>query len=312
MKFGLHNNSFIPTTGGAERIFPEVRDRAQWLEGHGFDYMSFMDHLWQIPGVGPADQPFLEAWVTLGAVAASTERIQLTTMVSSIGYRNPALLAKMTATLDLVSGGRAILGIGGGWYEAEYDAYGFEFPRTGVRLGQLRDGVKLIKAMWSDERATYEGKHFVARDAILEPKPLQKPRPRVLIGGGGEKVTLRIVAQEADMCNFLMATPEVFAHKRALVEGYCSDIGRDPSEIEYTKLDRLCLAPTAEKADAKWEARGGRLPEGYRSLVGSPEQAVAQLKGLEAVRCEAVFVSCATDDWESLELFASEVMPALA
>jgi alkanesulfonate monooxygenase SsuD/methylene tetrahydromethanopterin reductase-like flavin-dependent oxidoreductase (luciferase family) len=204
------------------------------------------------------------------------------------------------------------LGIGGGWYEAEYEAYGYEFPRVGVRLAQLHDAINIIKTMWSEDRATYEGKHFVARDAILEPKPLHKPGPRVLIGGGGEQVALRIVAQEADMCNFLMATPEVFAHKRSLVEGYCRDMGRDPTEIEYTKLDRLCLATTAKEADAKWEARGGRLPEGYRSLVGSPEQAIEQLKALGALGCQAVFVSVATDDQESLDLFAKEVIPAFS
>lgn len=311
MKFGLHNNSFIPAKGGAESIFPEIRERAQWLENNGFTYMSFMDHLWQIPGVGPAEQPFMEAWVTLGAVAASTERLQLTTMVTSVGYRNPALLAKMVATLDLVSGGRAILGIGGGWYEAEYEGYGYEFPRPGVRLGQLRDAVKLIKTMWREERTTYEGKHFIARDAILEPKPLQQPGPRVLIGGGGEQVTLRIVAQEADMCNLMMANPEVFAHKLELLKGYCADAGRDISDIEVTKIDRLCLAPTPELADAKWEARGGRLPEGYRSLVGSPEQAIEQLQGFAKQGLDTVFVSAGTDDQESLELFAKEVIPAL-
>jgi alkanesulfonate monooxygenase SsuD/methylene tetrahydromethanopterin reductase-like flavin-dependent oxidoreductase (luciferase family) len=211
VRLGLHNSSFISATDGAERIFPEVRDHAQWPEKHGFDYMSFMDHLWQIPPVGPADEPFLEAWVTLGAVAVSTERIQAHD--DGLQHRLP-----------------------------EPDAYGFEFPRTGVRLGQLRDGVKLIKAMWSDERATYEGKHFVARD---------------------------------------------------------------PSEIEYTKLDWLCLAPTAEKADAKWEARGGRLPEGYRSLVGSPEQAVAQLKDLRplAVRRSSSAASSTTGSrWSCLRV----------
>jgi len=128
MKFGLHNNTFLPVRGGAESIYPELRDRAQWLEANGFTYMSVMDHLWQIPGAGKMEDPFLEAWMTLAAIADATTKLQLTTMVTSASYRNRALLAKMATTLDIISGGRAILGIGGGWYEAEYQGYGYPFP----------------------------------------------------------------------------------------------------------------------------------------------------------------------------------------
>ena len=160
MKFGLHNNSFRPVSGRVADIYPQLRERVQWAEANGFDYCSVMDHLWQIPLVGPAEEPFMEAWVTLGAIAAATERVHLTTMVTSVGYRNPALLAKMVATLDLISGGRALLGIGAGNTENEHNAYGYPFPRPGVRLAQLREAVQLIKALWQEERATYEGKQF--------------------------------------------------------------------------------------------------------------------------------------------------------
>ena len=312
MKFGLHHNSFLTSDGRPESIWPEMRERVGWLEANGFAYLSVMDHLWQIPGVGPADQPFMEAWTTLGAVAASTERLQLTTMVSAVGYRNPALLAKMAATLDVLSGGRAILGIGGGWYEEEYNAYGFDFPRAGVRLGQLRDAVRLVKAMWADDRATYEGKHFVVRDAILEPKPLQRPRPRILVGGLGERVTLRIAAEHAEMCNLLSTPPDVFRHKVDVLKGHLDRAGRTIADIEVTKLDRLCLAATPEAAQAKWDAFGGRLPQGYRSLVGTPDEAVAVLKQFEALGCDAIFLSAANGDAESLDLFAREVMPVFA
>ena len=312
MKFGLHNNSFITNGGLAEEIFPELKNRAQWLENNGFSYISFMDHFWQIPGVGPADHPFMEPWVTMGAIAASTEKINITTMVTSVGYRNPALLAKMATTLDVISGGRSILGIGAGWYEAEYLGYGYEFPRPSIRLSQLREAVKMIKQLWSENITTFEGNFFSLNDAVLEPKSIKKPRPRILIGGGGEKVILRIVAQEADMCNFMMANPEVFQHKLTLLQGYCQELGRDVSEIEVTKLDRLCLAPSESKAEEKWNARGGRLPEGYRSLVGTADQAIERLSEFKKLGLDTVFVSVANDDYESLAIFSEQVIPALA
>ena len=154
MKFGLHNASFLPTTGKPEDVWPELHDRAQWMDENGFDYISVMDHLWQIRGVGVEDEPFMEGWMTLAALAQSTKRLQLTTMVTGVGYRNPALLVKMVTTLDLISGGRAILGIGGGWFQAEYDGYGYgksqDFPEPRTRLRQLREAVQIAKLMWQE------------------------------------------------------------------------------------------------------------------------------------------------------------------
>ena len=309
IKFGLHNNTFLPVTGKREDIYPELRDRAQWLEAHGFTYLSVMDHLWQIPGAGAMDDPFLESWMTLAALADATSRLQLTTMVTSVGYRNPALLAKMVTTLDIISGGRAILGMGGGWYEAEYQGYGYAFPKPGVRLRQLREAVQIIKAMWERPRATYEGKYFVVRDAVMEPKPVQRPRPRVLIGGGGEQVTLRITAQEADMWNVPGAPPDVFARKVGILKGYVREAARDIRDIELTKTDRLCLAPTREKAEDKWKARGA-APAPYRGIVGTPDDAVAALKGLEGLGMQGIFLSVPNADHETRELLAKEVLPA--
>ncbi len=314
MKFALHNTSFLPTTGDPRDMWPELRDRVQWMEANGFDYISVMDHLWQIPGVGPSDEPFMEAWTTLAALAAVTERLQLATLVTGVGYRNPALVVKTVTTLDLISGGRAILGIGGGWYQAEFDAYGYgttqEFPRPGLRLAQLREAVQMAKLMWGAPRSTYEGKHFMLRDAVLEPKPLQQPRPRVLIGGGGEKVTLRIVAQEADMCNVIVPGPEAFARKVEVLRRHCQDVGRDIGEIELTALDRVILAPTAAKAEEKWRDRGSPARDGYRGLMGAPEDVIRQAHAYEATGVQPLFVSIPTADAESRELLASEVIPA--
>ena len=313
MKFALHNVSFLPTTHNPQDIWPELRDRAQWLDAHGFEYLSVMDHLWQIPGMGSPDEPFMEGWMALAGLAASTERLKLTTLVTGVNYRNPALVVKMVTTLDLISGGRAILGIGGGWYQGEYDAYGYgktsEFPRPGVRLGRLREAVQIAKLMWQEPRASYEGKHYLVKDAILEPKPLQQPRPRILIGGGGEKVTLRIVAEEADMCN-MGGGPEVLAHKLAILSQHCQAVGRDMSEIEITTFDRLILAPTEAKAEDKWRAQGSPQRDGYRGVMGTPEQVIQQLQTYQEAGAHTILFMIPNDDAESRELLAAEVMPA--
>jgi F420-dependent oxidoreductase-like protein len=309
MKFGFHNSSFEPVNGRVENIFPELRDRARWADTAGFDYFSVMDHLFQIPGVGPSTEPFMEAWVTLGALADATRDIYLTTLVSSVSYRNPALLAKMVTTLDLISGGRAILGIGGGWYQPEYDGYGYGFPSAGVRLAQLREAVQIIKAMWSQPRATYRGHYFSVTDVILEPKPIQIPHPRILIGGGGEKVTLNIVANEADMCNFAFAGPEDFKRKVAVLRNHCDTAGKNLGDIEITKSARIDIALSHDKAEEKWKARGGARSL-LHGLTGTPDEVIRMIRELESFGMQGLFVSCPTSDIETRELFAEKVIPA--
>jgi len=314
MKFGLHNPSFLPTTGEVRDVWPELRARAQWAEAVGFDYFTVMDHMVQVPGIGSADEPFLEGWMALAALAEATERLHLATLVTAVGYRNPALLVKMATTLDLISGGRAILGLGAGWTRAEFETYGYgkpsDFPRPGVRLAQLREVIQIAKALWADRRATYEGQHFSVRDAVLEPKPLQQPRPRVLVGGEGEQVTLRIMAQEADMANFFTPGPQAFARKLEVLRGHCQAVGRDVQELEVSVLDYLLLAPTAALAEEKWQRRGGRTRGGYRGLMGSPDQVVAQVRAYEGAGAQAIFLMVHNADAESRELLAREVMPA--
>ena len=314
MKFALHNPSFLPTTGDPRDVWPELRDRAQWAEAVGFDYFSVMDHMWQIPGIGSPDEPFLEGWMALAALAEATHRLKLTTLVTGVGYRNPALVVKMVTTLDLISGGRAILGIGGGWNRKEFDAYGYsiggQFPRPGVRLAQLREAIHIAKAMWAGPRASYQGRHFAVNDVPLEPKPLQQPRPRILIGGEGERVTLRIMAQEADMTNFFTPGPEAFAHKLEVLRRHCQDVGRDPAELELTVLDHLRLGPTAERAEEKWRQRGARDRSGYRGLLGSPGVVIKQVRAYQEAGVQGLFLMVPNDDDESRELLAREVMPA--
>src|ERR1700733_13794238 len=221
MKFGVHNPSWIYGSEPAE-AFDGIKAKALWAEDHGFVWFSVMDHLIQIGGVGTPTDPFMEGWTVLSALAAVTGRIRLATLASSVAYRNPAHLAKIAAGVDLISRGRLTLGIGAGWFETEYRQYGFEFPeRPAVRIRQLEEAVRLILAMWSEKRTTFHGKYFHTEDAILEPKPVQKPHPPVMIAGGGEQLTLRCPpARLADACN-VGGEPEGVKHKLDVLRRHC-------------------------------------------------------------------------------------------
>src|SRR5271156_643358 len=186
MKFGIHNPSWWFGSDPAE-TFEAVKAKAQWAENHGFVRFSVMDHLIQIGGVGAPDEPFMEGWAVLSALAAVTSRIRLATLACSVAYRNPAHLAKIAATVDLISHGRLTLGIGAGYFETEYRQYGWTFPPSpAVRIRQMEEAVRLIRALWTEKRTTFHGTYFQAEDAILEPKPPQRPHPPILIAGGGE------------------------------------------------------------------------------------------------------------------------------
>src|SRR5882724_12059555 len=219
MKFGIHNPSWLFGTEPAG-IFDAVKAKAQWAEEHGFTWFSVMDHLIQIANVGAPDEPFMEGWTILTALAAVTQRIRLATLVSSVHYRNPTHLAKIAAGVDQISRGRLTFGIGAGWFETEYRQYGWEFPpRPAVRIRQMEEAVRLILALWTERRTTFHGRYFHAEDAILEPKPFQKPRPPVMIAGGGEQFTLRAVARLGDACN--VGDPELVRHKLGTLRGHC-------------------------------------------------------------------------------------------
>jgi F420-dependent oxidoreductase-like protein len=212
--------------------FEAVKAKAQWAENHGFVWFSVMDHLIQISGVGAPDEPFFEGWTVLSALAAVTSRIRVATLATSVGYRNPAHLAKIAASVDLISRGRLTLGIGAGYLEAEYRQYGWEFPaRPAVRIRQMAEAVRLILAMWTEKRTTFHGRYFHVEDAILEPKPVQKPHPPVLIAGGGEQLTLRAVARLADACN-VGGDPQTVRHKLAVLRGHC-----DAAQRAYDAID---------------------------------------------------------------------------
>jgi F420-dependent oxidoreductase-like protein len=203
MKFGLHNSSWVGHPDPAE-MFEAVKTKAQWAEDRGFVWFSVMDHVIQIPRVGAPDEPVIEGWAVLAALAAVTSRIRLATLCTTVGYRNPAHLAKFAATVDLISRGRMTLGIGAGFFKDEYRRYGWDFPeRPAVRIRQMEEAIQVILKMWTEARTSFHGQHFRVEDAILEPKPIQKPHPPVLIAGSGEQLTLRAVARLGDACNFV-------------------------------------------------------------------------------------------------------------
>jgi len=307
VKFGIHNPSWIFGSDPAE-AFEGVKAKAQWAETHGFTWFSVMDHLIQIPLVGAPDEPFIEGWTVLSALAAVTSRIRLATLASSVAYRNPALLAKIAAGVDLISRGRLTLGIGAGWFEGEYRQYGFEFPeRPAVRIRQLEEAVRLILALWTDKRTTFHGKYFHADDAILEPKPV--PRPPVMIAGGGEQLTLRVVARLADACN-VFGDPAEVRRKFEILRRHCDAEQRRYEAIEKTIIMSLVLARDEASLAAKRLRLG--VPEPFRGFAGTVSQ-ISDLIGKYGEAGVQLFISSAyKNDSETFELLASDVIPRFA
>jgi len=309
MKFGIHNPSWLFGPDPAE-AFEEVKAKAQWAENHGFVWFSVMDHLIQIGGVGAPDEPFMEGWTVLSALAAVTSRIRLATLATSVGYRNPAHLAKIAAGVDLISRGRLTLGIGAGYLETEYRQYGWEFPaRPAVRIRQMAEAVRLILALWTEHRTTFHGRYFHVEDAILEPKPVQKPHPPVLIAGGGEQLTLRAVARLADAGN-IGGDPETVRHKLAVLRGHCDAAGRDYDAIEKTHNNSWLLARDEAAVAAKRERLAPRGP--LRGFVGTVSAAIDLIGRYQEAGVQLLINSDYRNDAETNELLASDVMPQFA
>lgn len=234
-------------------LFERVAALATTAEDSGFDSLWVMDHFVQIGQMGPPEQPMLEAYTTLAALAARTRRAKLGTLVTGVTYRNPALLAKVVTTLDVVSAGRAVLGIGAAWFEGEHCAYGFEFPSVRERMERLEETLVICKAMFTEERPSFEGRHHRIEGALNVPRPVTPGGPPILVGGGGERRTLRLVAEHADACN-VFGDAATVRHKLDVLEAHCADVGRDPGEVTKTRLGAIVLGATAEEAARKGEA----------------------------------------------------------
>ncbi|HEY3209070.1 MAG TPA: LLM class F420-dependent oxidoreductase [Actinomycetota bacterium] len=275
-RLGLQIPSFTyPGVSDAE-LFGRVAEIATTAEDAGFDSVWVMDHLYQIPFMGQRTEPMMDSYTLLSGIAARTSQVRLGAMVTGVTYRNPALLAKIVTTLDVVSSGRAILGIGAAWNEDEHWGYGFEFPPASERLERLEEAVQICRAMFQSEEPTFQGKHYRIERALNFPRPINPGGPPILIGGSGEKKTLRLVAQYADACN-LFGDAATVKHKLGVLEQHCKEIGRDPAEITKTRLGGLVIAPTHEEAErrgAELKAARGLNDEYYRmsQIVGDPDE----------------------------------------
>jgi F420-dependent oxidoreductase-like protein len=287
VKLGLHISNFTWPEGPAG-LGPVLADIAAAADDAGFDRISVMDHLWQISMIGPPEHEMLEAYTTLGFLAAHTRRAKLLTLVTGVVYREPGLLAKAVTTLDVLSGGRAILGIGAAWNEAESRGLGLLFPPTAERFERLEEALQICRQMLAGDETPYEGKHYHLARPLNSPLPLGGRIP-ILIGGGGEKKTLRFVAKYADACN-LFAGPEV-AHKLDVLREHCEREGRDYDEIEKTATVNLDVGDKGELVEP--------LIENLRKLA-----ALGVSVGHGSVR----------NAWDltKYEIFKAEVIPAVA
>jgi len=276
----------------------------------GYDSVWVYDHFHNVPV--PAHETMFECWTTLAAISQCTSRVRLGQMVGCALYRNPGLLAKVTSNIDVMSGGRLDWGIGAGWYDGEFRAYGYDFPSNADRIRMLRETVEIVKLMWSEPDATYEGRHFSIAGAQCDPKPVQSPHPPIWIGGGGEQLTLRVVARLADRSNF-GGNPDEWAHKCKVLEGHCADVGRDYDEITKTWSPEVFVRETeAEVAAAGSRSFWGESVESWTAgnLVGTPEQVAERIATYRDLGCGGI-VPWVSDypDTETLRLFAEKVMP---
>ena len=276
-------------SGGPAAIAEDLKRVAQAADEAGFAKLSVMDHVWQIGHIGPPELDMLEAYTTLGYLAANTSRINLLAWVTAVVYRKPGLVAKQVTTLDVLSGGRAWLGIGAAWNVDEARGLGLFFPSTAERFERLEEALQICLQMWSDDDSSYDGKHYQLARTLNSPQSIRRPHPPILIGGGGEKKTLRLVAKYADACN-LFATPEL-EHKLDVLRRHCDDVGRDYDEIEKTVMGPLDPGANGEKVDELLETIGQMAKLGITHYHGSvPDVA----------------------DMTRLEILATDVLPAVA
>jgi F420-dependent oxidoreductase-like protein len=310
----LHLPSFNYPGVGPDGLFDKLVQIATTAESSGFSSISVMDHLHQIPGVGPQENFMLEGNTILAGLAARTSTATLGLLVGGVTYRNPALLAKITTTLDVISRGRVWLGIGAAWFEDEHRAYGFEFPPLKRRFELLEEALQVCRAMLTQERASFEGEHFQVRGAYNNPRPLRGDIP-ILIGGSGERKTLRLVARYGDGCN-LFGDPQRVRHLLGVLERHCEDVGRDPAEITKTGMGVVCAGPTMEAARAKVDSfrRAGLSEERIQMmLIGDPDTLGERVAAYQEAGLEGFTLSIPdVHDLETVELVGRALAPVFA
>lgn len=319
MKFG----AFVPqgwrmdlVDVSAEEQWPTMLAVAKRIESLGYDSAWVYDHFHTVPQ--PTQEATHECWALMAALAATTDTIRLGQMCTCNSYRLPSYMAKVASTIDVISGGRVDFAIGAGWYEHEYLAYGYEYPRDGIRLAQLDEAVQIIKKMWTEDEAYFEGEHYSVKGAINRPKPIQKPHPPLWIAGGGEKKTLRTVAKYGDYSNFA-GTLETFVRKSEILDEHCEAVGRNPAEIGRTVHVLITVVPDEQSFQPTLErvaAQAGRSYEKYvassQVAAGTPEQVIEQLGRFKDAGCSHTIGYFYDSVWgDSIDLFATEVMPHL-
>ncbi len=279
-RIGLQIPSFSFPGVDPAGLLDTLTDIVHAAERSGFDSIWVMDHLNQIPGVGAMDEWMLEGNTALAALAARTSKVQLGLMVGGVTYRNPALMAKITTTLDVLSGGRAVLGIGAAWFEAEHRAFGFDFPPLKERFEHLEDALQIARLMFTEDQPSFHGTHHRIERILNRPRPIRGDIP-ILVGGSGERKTLRLVAQYADGSNLFGDVPRI-RHLLGVLERHCEDVGRDPAEITTTRLGSLLLSRTHEEAEAhvRRAIERGMPEERVRTtlLAGDPDEVGEQLQ----------------------------------
>jgi F420-dependent oxidoreductase-like protein len=309
----VHFSIQTPLEGAS---FPDLVQHWQAAERLGYDSVWLDDHFYGV--VTPPWDDSLECWTLMAALARETSTLRFGTLVACNGYRPPALVAKMAASVDHISGGRLEFGLGAGWYEQEFGAYGYEFPSVGTRLAQLDEALHLCRRMWTEEKASFSGRHYQVREAWCNPKPLKKPYPPIMIGGGGEKKLLRIVATHADRWNF-GGSVEEFQQKLPLLAAHCRAVGRDFNRIEKSWFGNILIEPDESSLRARLAKRAARLggaPEAAdqlqgRMITGTPAMVIERIKAfIEVGVTHFIAMFGRVQRLDATELFAKEVIPA--
>jgi F420-dependent oxidoreductase-like protein len=322
IRAGLQIPNFTYPGVADDALFERIAAIGTTAEEAGFDTLMVMDHFYQLPLLGPRENAMFEGYTLLAALAARTSRVKLGTLVTGVTYRNPALLAKTVTSLDVISRGRAFLGIGAAWFDVEHEGLGVDFPPVKERFERLEEAIHICRAMFRSERPTFEGKHYRVKDAINSPAPLTPGGPPIMVGGSGEKKTMRIAAELADMVNLTAGVDEIPRKLEALA-GHAERAGRDLSTINKTALNSLILGRTMEEAAAKrdsllidrglgpWDALdpGFQAMIGARFLVGGPDAIGEQVQFLLNLGLDGVTVNMPADghDLEAVG-FAGEVL----
>jgi F420-dependent oxidoreductase-like protein len=318
MKFGLQHPIFsfdYSNHNNTSQIVDSLKNLVTRAENTGFDSFWVMDHFHQIPFVGKPEEPMLEGWTTLSVLAGITTKIKLGTLVTGIIYRHPSVLAKIAATLDILSKGRLFMGIGASYFEGESSAYGItstgSFPSNQERLLRLEEAIQIIRKMWTEEpTASFNGKYYQIHNAYCNPKPIQKPSPPILVGGSGERKTLKIVAKYADACN-LFGSAETLKRKLNVLKEHCKSVGRDYDSILKTTLGAIIIDDDKEIAKKRVQ-QITRMPEEQIrefAIYGTPEDVSRQIKLLEEVGIQYLIVDLdPSRELEALEIFVNNII----